>query len=80
LPRSHPHKVIYYDGDVGVNCTAHSPESLLTGMNKFLKQLNITFRRDPSNWRPRINKLDSIKDQEQKLNGNYFFLEDDNAE
>lgn len=73
-------KVIYYDGEVGINCTAHSPESLLTGMNKFLQQLNITFRRDPTNWRPRINKMDSIKDAEQKLSGNYFFLEDDNAE
>ena len=28
-------------------------------MNKFLKQLDITFRRDPENYRPRINKLDS---------------------
>jgi ATP-binding cassette, sub-family E, member 1 len=45
-------------------------------MNSFLKQLNITFRRDPTNYRPRINKGDSIKDREQKLNGNYFYLED----
>lgn len=36
--------VIYYDGAVSVECTAHTPETLLTGMNKFLKQLNITFR------------------------------------
>lgn len=70
-------KVIYYDGEVSIECTAHAPESLLTGMNKFLKQLNITFRRDPTNWRPRINKHDSVKDTEQKLNGNFFFLEDD---
>ncbi len=27
-------KVIYYDGHVGVDCVAHSPESLLSGMNK----------------------------------------------
>ncbi|RPB28241.1 hypothetical protein L211DRAFT_833225 [Terfezia boudieri ATCC MYA-4762] len=33
------------------------------------------FRRDKSNFRPRINKLDSQLDQEQKLSGNYFFLE-----
>lgn len=25
------------------------PEGLLTGMNKFLKSLDITFRRDPTN-------------------------------
>lgn len=38
-----------------------SPQSLLTGMNKFLESLNITFRRDPTNFRPRINKLNSVK-------------------
>ncbi len=26
------------------------------GMNTFLKNLEITFRRDPTNYRPRINK------------------------
>lgn len=46
-------------------------------MNTFLKLLNITFRRDPTNYRPRINKLDSIKDKEQKVSGNYFFVEED---
>ena len=30
-------------------------------MNKFLSLLEITFRRDPNNFRPRINKLNSIK-------------------
>jgi len=44
-------------------------------MNKFLKSLDITFRRDPSNFRPRINKLESVKDVEQKAAGNYFFME-----
>lgn len=34
---------------------------LLAGMNKFLSLLEITFRRDPNNFRPRINKLNSIK-------------------
>lgn len=41
-------------------------------MNKFLAILNITFRRDPENYRPRINKLRSAKDEEQKAKGNYF--------
>lgn len=30
-------------------------------MNRFLSLLEITFRRDPNNFRPRINKLNSIK-------------------
>ena len=42
------------------------PQSLLTGMNKFLASLEITFRRDPTNYRPRVNKLNSVKDKEQK--------------
>ena len=45
-------------------------------MNKFLENLSITFRRDPTNYRPRINKSESMKDKEQKLSGNYFFMED----
>merc|ERR1711964_223125 len=37
-------KVIVYEGQPGVNCTASLPVSLLEGMNKFLTQLEITFR------------------------------------
>ncbi|TPX30244.1 hypothetical protein SmJEL517_g06149 [Synchytrium microbalum] len=69
-------RVIVYDGQPGVNARALSPEPLLTGMNRFLKHLEITFRRDPSNFRPRINKSESVKDKEQKSAGQYFFLED----
>jgi len=69
-------RVIVFEGTPSVSTKANTPQSLLGGMNKFLEQLQITFRRDPNNFRPRINKLDSIKDCEQKLNGNYFFLED----
>merc|ERR1712013_914389 len=69
-------RVIVFEGSPSVETTANSPQALLGGMNKFLGQLSITFRRDPNNYRPRINKLNSVKDCEQKLSGNYFFLED----
>jgi ATP-binding cassette subfamily E protein 1 len=69
-------RVIVFEGLPSVDTIANAPQSLLGGMNKFLEQLNITFRRDPNNFRPRINKLNSVKDSEQKLNGNFFFLED----
>ncbi|RYP53451.1 hypothetical protein DL768_001596 [Monosporascus sp. mg162] len=72
-------RVIVFDGQPGVDAHANKPESLLTGCNTFLKNLDVTFRRDPSNYRPRINKANSQLDQEQKLNGNYFFLEEDNS-
>ncbi len=45
-------------------------------MNLFLKNLDITFRRDPTNYRPRINKADSLKDREQKGAGSYYYLDD----
>jgi len=69
-------RVIVYEGTPGRDCIANSPQNLISGMNKFLGLMGITFRRDPSNFRPRINKLDSQKDKEQKLSGNLFVLED----
>ncbi|XP_065838252.1 ATP-binding cassette sub-family E member 1-like isoform X1 [Oscarella lobularis] len=69
-------RVIVFDGTPSMKTTANSPQTLLSGMNKFLELLEITFRRDPSNFRPRINKLNSVKDTEQKRSGNFFFLED----
>ncbi|PQP95513.1 ABC transporter E family member 2-like isoform X1 [Prunus yedoensis var. nudiflora] len=59
-----------------VDCIANSPQSLLTGMNLFLFQLDITFRRDPTNYCPGINKLNSTKDREQKAAGSYYYLDD----
>ncbi|XP_044156454.1 ATP-binding cassette sub-family E member 1 [Bufo gargarizans] len=69
-------RVIVFDGIPSRDTVANSPQTLLAGMNKFLSQLEITFRRDPNNYRPRINKLNSIKDVDQKKSGNYFFLDD----
>lgn len=68
-------RVIVFEGTPAKAATAKTPESLVTGCNRFLKSLNVTFRRDPNSFRPRINKLDSQMDQEQKSSGNYFFLE-----
>ncbi|KAK3930138.1 ATP-binding cassette sub-family E member 1, partial [Frankliniella fusca] len=69
-------RVIVFEGSPSVDTTAHSPQSLLNGMNRFLELLGITFRRDPNNFRPRINKNQSVKDVEQKRAGQYFFLEE----
>jgi ATP-binding cassette subfamily E protein 1 len=68
-------RVIVFEGTPSKNTIATTPQGLLTGMNLFLKSLKITFRRDPENLRPRINKQESVKDTEQKLSGNYFFLD-----
>lgn len=71
-------RVIVFEGTPSKNALAKAPESLLTGCNRFLKNLSVTFRRDPNSFRPRINKRDSQMDKEQKAAGNYFFL--DNSE
>ncbi|GAA5962965.1 hypothetical protein JCM8115_007066 [Rhodotorula mucilaginosa] len=68
-------RVVVYEGTPSVESFASAPESLLTGMNKFLKSLEITFRRDPTNFRPRINKFGSLLDHEQKASGQYFFTD-----
>ena len=64
-------RVIVFDGQPSVKSRANAPESLLTGCNRFLKSLEVTFRRDPNTYRPRINKMDSQLDTEQKSAGNY---------
>ena len=62
-------RVIVYEGIPSIDCVARSPQTLLSGMNSFLENLSITFRRDPTNYRPRINKMESLKDREQKVRG-----------
>lgn len=69
-------RVIVFEGSPSVDTTAHTPQTLLAGMNRFLELLGITFRRDPNNFRPRINKNNSVKDTDQKKAGQYFFLEE----
>ncbi|CAG8948142.1 unnamed protein product [Penicillium salamii] len=71
-------RVIVFDGQPSVDARAQAPESLVGGCNRFLESLDVTFRRDPNSYRPRINKYNSQMDQEQKLAGNYYFLEEEN--
>jgi ATP-binding cassette subfamily E protein 1 len=46
------------------------------GMNRFLRELDITFRRDQSG-RPRINKPGSFLDREQKSIGEFYYYAQD---
>jgi len=69
-------KVIVYEGTPGLNCVARSPCSMADGFNRFLKNLDVTFRRDPINFRPRINKKGSRKDRLQKKAGEYYLFDD----
>jgi ATP-binding cassette subfamily E protein 1 len=42
-------------------------------MNIFLKEMNITFRRDSITLRPRVNKEGSQMDKFQKGTGEYYY-------
>jgi ATP-binding cassette subfamily E protein 1 len=66
--------VIVFDGQPGVCCHASSPMPVTEGMNKFLSQINVTFRAG-RNGRPRINKRNGTRDREQKQAGQYFLFE-----
>ena len=67
-------RVIVFEGQPSISCVANTPQSLLSGMNKFLKSLDITFRRDPTNFRPRINKLNSVKVKSTLILFIYLFI------
>ena len=68
-------QVVVFSGTPAKESLCTAPESMVSGMNRFLKMMDITFRRDPANFRPRINKSGSQKEQEQIASGNYFFEE-----
>jgi len=68
-------KIIYIDKKINEKqktCTVIEPQSFKNGMNMFLKNMNITMRTG-NHGRPRINKLNSQLDTEQKLNSQYYF-------
>jgi len=66
-------KIIVFDGLPGRSGKANGPHTMEVGMNTFLKDLGITFRRDEENSRPRANKLDSQMDREQKSSGKLYY-------
>jgi ATP-binding cassette subfamily E protein 1 len=66
-------RLIVFEGEPAVHGEAHGPFTMQRGMNKFLANLGITFRRDEETGRPRVNKLDSRLDREQKAKGEYYY-------
>lgn len=64
--------IIVFDGVPAQSGFANAPVEMVLGMNSFLKKLNISMRRDHESKRPRINKLESVKDKEQKSKGLYY--------
>jgi ATP-binding cassette subfamily E protein 1 len=67
-------RLMVFTGEPGVKGIAHQPTSLRDGMNTFLKEVGITFRRDPLTKRPRVNKEGSRRDKFQKEIGEYYYV------
>ena len=64
--------LLVFEGEGGKNGNAEGPFNLREGMNRFLGDVDVTFRRDHDSGRPRINKSLSRKDREQRAKGDYY--------
>lgn len=66
-------KMVIFEGVSGKEGHATSPLTKADAMNKFLRSLDITFRRDEATRRPRVNKAESRLDKQQKDTGNFYY-------
>ncbi len=67
-------RLVMFEGIPGIKGTGTSPTTKEMGMNNFLESLSISFRRDETTGRPRVNKDSSRLDRQQKTAGNYYYL------
>ena len=65
--------MVIFEGTSSVEGHATSPLPKIDAMNRFLRSLDITFRRDEKSRRPRVNKDGSRLDKDQKGNQNYYY-------
>jgi len=67
-------RLLVFTGEPGVSGEATSPLTKEDGMNEFLKKVGLTYRRDVSTGRPRVNKPGSKLDRDQKEKGTYYYV------
>jgi ATP-binding cassette subfamily E protein 1 len=67
-------RLMIFTGEPGIHGVANPLTSLRKGMNAFLKEMDITFRRDPVTKRPRVNKEGSKLDRYQKKIAEYYYI------
>lgn len=66
--------LITFNGTPGIKGHASPPTGLRKGMNLFLKEMGVTFRRDVHSGRPRVNKDESWMDRHQKDLNEYYYV------
>ncbi|MEM0475355.1 MAG: ribosome biogenesis/translation initiation ATPase RLI [Candidatus Norongarragalinales archaeon] len=67
-------KILLFNGTPAKEGRAGTPQAQRDGMHDFLREMGVTFRRDPQTGRPRANKEGSVADREQKDSGNYYYV------
>lgn len=65
--------IMVFTGTPSKHGIGSGPYHLREGMNRFLRDVDVTFRRDPDTSRPRINNRGSGKDREQRGKGEYYY-------
>lgn len=65
-------RLLVFSGTPAVHGLVQGPFGMQEGMNRFLKEMGITLRRDVSSRRPRINDPGSVKDREQRAEGKWY--------
>lgn len=63
---------IVFTGEPGEKGLATEILRIDEAMNRFLKEVDLTYRKDPETNRPRANKPGSQKDQEQRAKDEYY--------
>ncbi|NHJ47203.1 MAG: ribosome biogenesis/translation initiation ATPase RLI [Asgard group archaeon] len=66
--------LMVFEGNPGIKGKVKAPTTLRRGMNKFLKGVDITFRRDKVSGRPRVNKNKSRLDRAQRDIGEFYYV------
>lgn len=66
-------QLVVFEGKPAIMGNVTGPFAMETGMNNFLQDLQISFRRDAETRRPRANKVGSQKDVEQKQSGKLYY-------
>jgi ATP-binding cassette subfamily E protein 1 len=64
--------LVIFTGTPAMEGIAHNPMNKEDGMNQFLRTLAITYRKDETTGRPRINKMGGRLDRKQKDSGDYY--------
>jgi ATP-binding cassette, sub-family E, member 1 len=66
-------RLIVFTGTPAKEGRLQGPFLMTEGMNKFLKNIDVTLRRDVASHRPRINKKGSVKDREQREQDKWYY-------